>query len=47
MRENGYRVFKCPRCGFEANRDTVAILNIEKRVLTQMGDLWPPRLPRR
>jgi IS605 OrfB family transposase len=47
MRENGYRVFKCPRCGFEADRDTVAVLNIEKRVLTRMGDLWPPRLPRR
>jgi IS605 OrfB family transposase len=37
MRENGYRVFKCPVCGFEADRDTVAVLNIEKRALTQMG----------
>jgi len=39
MGENGYRVFKCPRCGFEADRDTVAVLNIEKRALDQMGDL--------
>jgi IS605 OrfB family transposase len=37
MMENRYRVFKCPRCGFEADRDTVAVLNIEKRALTQMG----------
>jgi len=39
MRENGHRVFKCPRCGFEADRDTAAVLDIEKRALTQMGDL--------
>jgi len=46
MRENGYRVFKCPRCGFEANRDTVAVLNIEKRALTQMGgSLTTPTAP--
>ena len=34
MRESGYRVFKCPVCGFEADRDTIAVLNIEKRALT-------------
>ncbi|MFZ8794514.1 MAG: zinc ribbon domain-containing protein [Acidilobaceae archaeon] len=46
MRGNGYRVFKCPRCGFEADRDTVAILNIEKRALTQMGgSLTTPTAP--
>jgi IS605 OrfB family transposase len=46
MRENGYRVLKCPRCGFEADRDTVAILNIEKRALTQMGgSLATPTAP--
>jgi len=46
MRENGYRVFKCLRCGFEADRDTVAILNIEKRALTQMGgSLTTPTAP--
>ena len=37
MRESGYRVFKCPKCGFEADRDTVTVLNIEKRALAQMG----------
>jgi IS605 OrfB family transposase len=46
MKENGYRVFKCPRCGFEADRDTVAVLNIEKRALTQMGgSLTTPTAP--
>jgi IS605 OrfB family transposase len=46
MRENGYRVFKCPACGFKADRDTVAVLNIEKRALTQMGgSLTTPTAP--
>jgi putative transposase len=36
MRENGYRVFKCPVCSFEADRDTVAVLNIEKRAVTDL-----------
>jgi len=46
MRENDYRVFKCPVCGFEANRDTVAVLNIEKRALDQMGgSLTTPTAP--
>jgi len=44
--ENSYRNLKCPKCGFKADRDTVAILNIEKRAL-EKRDLWPPRLPRR
>jgi putative transposase len=39
MGENGYRVFKCPRCGFEADGDTVAVLNIEMKALDQRGDL--------
>jgi len=39
LKENGYRVLKCPKCGFEADRDTVAVLNIEKRALSKMGDL--------
>jgi transposase len=30
---NGYRVFKYPRCVFEADRDTVGILSIEKNAL--------------
>jgi len=28
---------RCPRCGFEANRDTIAIMNIEKIALSKMG----------
>jgi transposase len=39
MRENRYRVFKCPRCRFEADGDTVAVLNIEMKALSKMGDL--------
>jgi len=30
-RENGYRMLKCRNCGFEADRDTIAVLNIEKK----------------
>jgi len=44
--ENGYRRLGCPRCGFEANRDTVAVLNIEKRALIKMwGALTTPNAP--
>jgi len=46
MRENGYRVFKCLRCGFEADRDTVAVLNIEVKALSKMGgSLTTPTAP--
>jgi IS605 OrfB family transposase len=34
--ENGYRRMRCSGCGFEADRDTVAVLNIAKRALIQM-----------
>jgi len=37
MVEVGYRKMKCSVCGFEADRDVVAVLNIEKRALKQMG----------
>ena len=37
MRENEYRVLKCP--SFEADGDTVAVLNIEMKALSKMGDL--------
>ena len=37
--ENSYRKLKCIKCGFEADRDTVAILNIEKKAHEKMGDL--------
>ena len=35
--ENGYRRLKCPRCGFEANRDVVGKLNIRRRALKTLG----------
>jgi len=44
--ENGYRRFKCPKCGFEADRDTIAVLNIEKKALEKMGgSLTTPTAP--
>ena len=44
--ENGYRRLRCSRCGFEADRDTVAVLNIEKRALAQVwGALTPLNAP--
>jgi len=44
--EVGYRRLRCPRCGFEADRDTIAILNIEGRALSQMGgSLATPTAP--
>jgi len=35
--EVGHRRLRCPNCGLEADRDTIAILNIEGRALSQMG----------
>jgi len=44
--ENSYRRLKCSRCGFEADRDTVAILNIEMKALSKMGGaLTTPTAP--
>jgi len=44
--ENGYRRLRCPRCCFEADRDTIAVLNIEKRALLKMGgSLTTPTAP--
>jgi IS605 OrfB family transposase len=44
--EVGYRRLRCPRCGLEADRDTVAVLNIEERALSQMGgSLATPTAP--
>ncbi|MFP3143990.1 MAG: RNA-guided endonuclease TnpB family protein [Caldisphaera sp.] len=34
--ENGYRIFKCNKCGFEADKDTIAVINIEKRAYKKM-----------
>jgi IS605 OrfB family transposase len=44
--ENSHRKLKCPKCGFEADRDTVAILNIEKKAYEKMGgSLATPTAP--
>jgi IS605 OrfB family transposase len=44
--EVGHRRLKCPKCGFEADRDTIAVLNIEKRALSKMGgSLASPTAP--
>jgi IS605 OrfB family transposase len=46
LRENGYRRLKCLKCGLEGDRDRVAVLNIEKRALIQMGGpLTAPTAP--
>ncbi|WP_448577151.1 RNA-guided endonuclease TnpB family protein [Thermosphaera sp.] len=46
MRGNGYRVLKCPACSFEADRDTIAVLNIERKTLSKMwGSLITPNAP--
>jgi putative transposase len=37
MRGNAPRQLKCPRCGFKAGRDVVAVLNLEKKYLTLKG----------
>jgi len=44
--EVGHRRLRCPRCGFETDRDTIAILNIEGRALSKMGGtLTSPTAP--
>jgi len=44
--ENSYRKLKCIKCDFEADRDTVAILNIEKKAYKKMGgSLATPTVP--
>jgi IS605 OrfB family transposase len=44
--EGGYRRVRCPRCGFEADRDTVAVMNIERVALSKMGgSLTAPTAP--
>jgi len=37
LKENGHRVLRCSNCGFEADRDSIAILNIEKKALSKIG----------
>jgi IS605 OrfB family transposase len=36
LEETGYRRLKCPRCGFEADRDIIGKLNIRKRALKKL-----------
>jgi len=38
MEEVGHRRMKCTACGFEAGRDVVAVLNIEKRARDKLGN---------
>ena len=52
LEEAGYRRLKCPRCGFEANRDVIGKLNIRKRALKKLkikvipgGSLTTPTAP--
>jgi len=46
LKENSYRTLKCPVCGFEDDRDTIAVLNIEKRAISKMGgSLTAPTAP--
>jgi putative transposase len=37
MRGNAPRQLKCPKCGFRAGRDIVAVLNLEKKYSTSKG----------
>ena len=39
MRGNVPRRLRCPRCGFEAGRDVVAVLNLEKKYQTLKGSV--------
>jgi len=37
MAEVGHRHMRCTACGFEAGRDVVAVLNIEKRACEKLS----------
>jgi len=42
LEENGYRVLRCPECGFKEDRDVIAKLNIRRkalRILKNAGEL--------
>jgi len=43
--ENSYRKLKCIKCGFEADRDATAILNIEKKAYKKMGGFLTTSTP--
>jgi Putative transposase DNA-binding domain. len=52
LEENGYRRLRCPRCGFEADRDVIGKLSIRKRALKTLGikiyfgEFWPLTAPK-
>jgi putative transposase len=52
LKEVDYRRLRCPRCGFEGDRDVIGKLNIRKRALKKLrikanpGEFWPPLPPR-
>jgi putative transposase len=39
---NGHRVLKCPKCGYENDRDVVAVLNLVRRYTEDVGS-FPPK----
>ena len=51
LEEVGYRRFRCPRCGFEADRDVIGKLNVRKKRIkkTRHNPSWgssdPPHCP--
>jgi len=49
LEEVGYRRLRCPKCGFEADRDEIGKLNVRKRALKilrlKWGALTPPTAP--
>jgi IS605 OrfB family transposase len=46
LEEIKHRWMRCPKCGFEGDRDAVAVINIERRALLKMGgSLTTPTAP--
>jgi len=43
--ENSYRKLKCIKCCFEADRDAIAILNVEKKAHEKIWGALIPRIP--
>ena len=41
LEEVGYRRLRCPRCGFEADRDVIGKLNVRNRGLRKLGIIYP------
>jgi transposase len=49
LEEKSYRILRCPRCGFEEDRDVIGKLNTRKRALKTLGisgGVLAPSLPR-